>query len=247
MKVAGSPSFGRFIRVVPKCTGYLCVMEPSLNVPLTIGCSLLAVGGTYENFGPEIWCTAMTASKKFTQDQEKIEQVLALYCQNPRKPTIMQVAEMMGTPWHNVHAVLKQQLASQTLKNEQKLRYSRSKMNDRNPMKGKNGSRHHNYKGVVEDGKGYLQIKVGDEYILLHRYVMAQALGLEKLPHWLDVHHIDEDTFNNDVDNLALVTTSGHGKLHAKRSKFEKLPLWEQWEYGISKLKETILTQPTVS
>jgi hypothetical protein len=189
----------------------------------------------------------MTASKSFMNDPEKIQQVLDLYCRNPRKPTIEQVAEMMGTRWHNVHGALKAQLSPAELKNEQRLRYSRSKMSDRNPMKGKNGSRHHNYRGVISDGKGYLQIKVGDQYMLFHRYVMAQALGLEKLPHWLDVHHIDEDPYNNELDNLALVTTSGHGKLHAKRSRLERLPLWAQWEYGISTLKETIPTSPTAS
>jgi len=189
----------------------------------------------------------MSVSQTFTRDQDKVAQVLALYCDNPRKPTIHQVADMMGTSFHNVHGVLKQQLSPETLKNEQRLRYSRSKMNDRNPMKGRYGKRNPAYKGVISDGNGYLQLKVGDEYILLHRHVMAQALGLEKLPSWLDVHHIDEDPYNNDLDNLALVTTSAHGKLHAKRSRLERLPLWAQWEYGISKLTETTPTLPMVS
>jgi len=186
----------------------------------------------------------MTASKSFMNDQEKVQKVLDLYCRNPDKPTVQQVAEMMETRWHNVNGVIRTHLTLEERKNEKALRYSRSKMHERNPMKGKNGSLHHNYQGVIQDGHGYLQVKIGSRYILLHRHVMAQALGLEKLPSWLEVHHIDEDPYNNDIDNLALVTSSGHGKLHFKRSRLERLPLWAQWEYGILKLREITPTLP---
>jgi hypothetical protein len=35
------------------------------------------------------------------------------------------------------------------------------------------------------------------------------------LPETLDVHHIDSDTKNNDLNNLALVTRAGHQAIHA--------------------------------
>ncbi|WP_413777057.1 HNH endonuclease, partial [Streptococcus pneumoniae] len=48
---------------------------------------------------------------------------------------------------------------------------------------------------------------------------MMEALGLEKLPENLVVHHIDGDAKNNELDNLALLTREGHVAVHYLQSK----------------------------
>ncbi len=49
--------------------------------------------------------------------------------------------------------------------------------------------------------------------VLEHRYVMEQHLGT-KLTYWTDVHHIDGNKTNNQIDNLQLLSKSEHTKLH---------------------------------
>jgi hypothetical protein len=164
-----------------------------------------------------------------------------------QRPTVYAVAEAVGTSYHNVVRVLKEQLSPEKRKAEKSLRLSRGKVGDLNPMKGKNGSLHHNYIGSCEDQKGYLtQLDGSGKRVFQHRLVMAQALGVEKLPRHLEVHHIDGDTRNNSLDNLALVTKKAHEALHHQRPSWSRLSLWEQWESGISRSKETIPTPCTV-
>jgi hypothetical protein len=156
------------------------------------------------------------------------------------KPTIQETARLCGTTFQNVSRILQMFMDDEEFRQEKALRYSRSRVGNLNPMLGRYGSQHHNYKGEIRTAQGYLQRKVGDRYVLSHRAVMAEALGLDFLPSHLEVHHIDGDKTNNSLDNLALATRSGHAKLHGKKSPFEKLPLWHQWEFGTSKSLTTI-------
>ena len=73
----------------------------------------------------------------------------------------------------------------------------------------------------------------------MHRYqrVFCKVLGIDELPRELMVHHIDEDTLNDDINNLALMTFTAHNRLHAKDRKV--------WNKGLTtesseKLKKTI-------
>ena len=183
----------------------------------------------------------MSVSKSFVKSEINVQEVLTLYLEDSRKLTLDGIAKEIGTTFHNVHWIVNRHVDGERLRAEKALRYSRSKVLD-NPMRGKHGSSHHNYKGLISDGKGYLMRKVDGRYVLEHRRVFAVALGLESLPPWLDVHHIDEDKTNNSLDNLALVTKSGHGKLHVKLSPSERLPLWERWESGTLPLPMTTRT-----
>lgn len=176
----------------------------------------------------------MSVSKRYVCQPKNVKQVLTTYCADD-KPTLEETARRVGTTYQNVVHIVNTHLPVNRRKAEKALRYSRSKMGPANPMQGKSGSLHHNHKGQIADGHGYLQEKVGGKYIFVHRRVMATALGLTELPRALDVHHIDGDKHNNTLDNLALVTPSGHQQLHAKRSKLERSPLWVQWVSGTSK------------
>jgi hypothetical protein len=107
--------------------------------------------------------------------------------------------------------------------------YRNSKLGEKNPMKGKFGEEHHNYKGLVDDGNGYLMIRrpewytgrKGSNYIFYHSYVMCKELGITEIPKGFAVHHIDYNKRNNDISNLALVSLGAHTKIHSLERKMQ--------------------------
>lgn len=108
--------------------------------------------------------------------------------------------------------------------------YRKSWVGRENWMTGRTGEKHPNYKGLVEDGKGYYMVikpdwytgRVKSEYVFYHTIVMCEALGVTELPAGFVVHHIDGNKRNNDISNLALMTISGHGKLHTIQRNLSK-------------------------
>ncbi len=48
----------------------------------------------------------------------------------------------------------------------------------------------------------------------LHRYVWEQEVGA--IPKGCQIHHIDGNKANNDISNLAIMTGSGHQRLHGQ-------------------------------
>lgn len=155
----------------------------------------------------------MPASNKWMSDPENQRRVLELY----RDPTIStaEIARRLKTSLPNVWVTVKKFMPAAEKKALASVRYSMSKLGDKNPMKGKTREQHHNWQGAVDDGYGYLTILHEGKRQFLHRVVMAQVLGLPMLPETLDVHHIDSNTKNNDLNNLALVTRAGHQAIHA--------------------------------
>jgi hypothetical protein len=189
----------------------------------------------------------LSISRSWTSEEANIKAVVARY-KAEDKPTTKEVASELGTTPLNVRYVLQMHLPPEELRAEQALRYSRGKVGKLNPMSGRNGSRHPNYKGSVPDHKGYLTEPDGSGgRVFQHRLVMAQAIGIEKLPSHLEVHHIDGNPLNNSLDNLALVTSKGHNALHHQRPEWSRLTLWEQWESGISRSWGTTPTPSTDS
>lgn len=51
------------------------------------------------------------------------------------------------------------------------------------------------------------------DYIMEHRLVWASEYG--PIPEYHDIHHIDGDTYNNDIDNLECLSHSDHARLTA--------------------------------
>lgn len=101
--------------------------------------------------------------------------------------------------------------------------YRASKTGDKNPMSGKVRELHPNWiGGEVSDGKGYIMVlkpewytgRPGSKYVFKHSVVMCEALGLTEMPKGFIVHHIDFDKTHNHIDNLAMMTSPAHSRLH---------------------------------
>lgn len=89
-----------------------------------------------------------------------------------------------------------------SLEHRENIRRSRSAWSDKNAI------------GVSVKSSGYVEITRGPNKGRGEHVVrMEQRLG-RRIRHDEHVHHIDGDRLNNDENNLALVTTSGHARLH---------------------------------
>ena len=74
--------------------------------------------------------------------------------------------------------------------------------------------------GTTVVTQGYIAIKVGEKYILEHRLIMEEFLGRKLKPREV-VHHKDGNKLNNNLDNLEVMDTAEHSKLHNKRRLYE--------------------------
>ena len=68
---------------------------------------------------------------------------------------------------------------------------------------------------------GYKTININGEKVYEHRHVMEIHLG-RKLGEQEEVHHIDGDKLNNNIENLEALSISDHKKYHrdTKTGKF---------------------------
>lgn len=155
----------------------------------------------------------MSYSKAWVSFETNRAAVLSLY-RNKEALTVDQVADLLDTSYHNVSQVLRSCMPDAERKALAKVRYSASKTGGKNPMKGKTAEEHPRWKGECADGRGYLTCLHNERRMFVHDVAMLQALGLENLPEGWVVHHIDNDPTNNAIENLALVTPSGHRTIH---------------------------------
>lgn len=120
---------------------------------------------------------------------------------------------------------LKRYLTEEQRKEQHSLRVAQARF-ARNGATGKHSA---NYKGICVDSEGYASVYTTalDEETSrarLNRKVFAEALGIDVhcIPQSLEVHHIDTDRLNNNLDNLALCTRQAHAKLHKQLRDLEK-------------------------
>ena len=83
------------------------------------------------------------------------------------------------------------------------------------------GKRWHSYSGKYYEYRGTRSLGRKDRDVL-HRAVYRDHHG--SIPEGHDIHHIDGDCFNNDVQNLEAITRSEHMRLHRIESPIPKAP-----------------------
>jgi exodeoxyribonuclease-5 len=54
-----------------------------------------------------------------------------------------------------------------------------------------------------------------DEYVHCLKHNAGVSAGFKTLPRLLDVHHIDEDTLNDDISNLEVLPKAEHARIHS--------------------------------
>jgi len=184
-------------------------------------------------------------SVKQTTNPEMIKKVMGVYL-GEDKPTLEQTVELCNSSHHVVSRIVSQALTKEEYDYEKKLRYSRSKLGDKNPMLGKMREQHHSYKGVISDGKGYsIALRPSwytgraSKHIFYHHIVMCEALGITRIPEGFHVHHINGIKTDNRIENLALVSKSGHAEIHQFTPVSERSNMWEYYQFLIWKSKQT--------
>jgi hypothetical protein len=137
--------------------------------------------------------------------------------------TVPEIAEKVGISKVTMCLWVNRNYTKEQRKAKRKLAYRKSKLGSNNPMTGKCGTSHHNYKGRVSDGKGYILVlkpewftgRKGSKHVFEHHVVYCEAHGMTEIPKGYVIHHVDHDKTNNDPENLIMLTISDHIKLHA--------------------------------
>jgi hypothetical protein len=66
----------------------------------------------------------------------------------------------------------------------------------------------------LNDKGYYVTRKFNNKHLPLHVYIYEKYNG--KIPEGYDIHHVDGDSLNNNIDNLLMIEHGEHRKLHSK-------------------------------
>lgn len=146
--------------------------------------------------------------------------------------TLREIANELNIGYKGFRKYIERTYSQEEIMNRKKSNYSKSKLEEKNPMFGKTKSNHHNYIGEVSDGKGYIMIlkpewytgRKGCKHVFKHHIVMCEMLGITEIPSGYCVHHIDENPVNNTPENLALLTMGAHTRLHQMLRRATTIP-----------------------
>lgn len=135
--------------------------------------------------------------------------------------TKRQIAEQAKVGYVDLHYFMLNNYDESERKQRSAALYRQSKLGYNNPMTRIKNEFGHLWRGKQVTGD-YIAIPKPDwytgrkkqHYVYEHTVVMCKALGLTELPKGFCVHHIDGNTHNNELSNLALMTTGGHCRFH---------------------------------
>lgn len=155
---------------------------------------------------------------RITEEQK----VIVRRCFELSQFTNDQIAFLADVTRKHVYRFIHNTFSKEAIAKRKAINYRYSKLAAKNPMFGKFGAAHPNYIGDISDGKGYIlnlkpawyKGRVGCKHVFKHVLVVCERLGLSKLPAGYVVHHCDGDKHNNAFENLVLLTTGLHNKLH---------------------------------
>lgn len=159
--------------------------------------------------------------------KEKIVNEMRFYSEETEEP-LERIAELTGHSYKIVWTTVSKLYTPEQRKARKIKNYAKSKTGEKNPMYQKCRETHHGWiGGEVSDGKGYTMVikpdwytgRKGSKYVFKHSVVFCEALGITEIPKGFIVHHIDENKTNNIIHNLALMTSSGHSRLHSMRKR----------------------------
>lgn len=105
---------------------------------------------------------------------------------------------------------------------------------------------------MKRDNKGQFTVTTGStkrKAVQYHGYRMSRynrefcvLLGIDRLPKELMVHHIDGNTLNDNIDNLALMTYTAHNRIHAPERQIWNKGLTtetsDKWRATMEKVQE---------
>lgn len=78
---------------------------------------------------------------------------------------------------------------------------------------------HHGFKPLGKPLHKYKTIWINGKQVREHRYIMEQHLG-RKLERWEHVHHVNDNSLDNRIENLQVLSNSEHQKAeHRFRKK----------------------------
>lgn len=97
------------------------------------------------------------------------------------------------------------------------------------------------WKGGVSISNGYAVITNGKKRV--HRDVMEKFLGRRLLENEI-VHHINEDTLDNRIENLQVMSQSEHNTLHKKGKQGWSLGKTKETDERIKNLSEAKVGKP---
>lgn len=79
-------------------------------------------------------------------------------------------------------------------------------------IKWNRGANHPVWKGTRINFQGYVDIRVNGRRQAMHRLIWEEAYG--PIPEGHVIHHLNGDRADNRLENLELMTSAQHGKLH---------------------------------
>ena len=177
-------------------------------------------------------------NKRKPISQDKIQLVCNLFLNTNN--TLQDIVKESRLEYWEMQNILNDNFTEEQQKARKRKLYSLSKIGTKNPMKDKCNIEHPRYKGIVDDGNGYLMClkpdwytgRIKSKYVFVHSVVMCEYLGITEIPKGFCVHHINGDKKDNDISNLALLNISAHSKLHSLENNLCKVQRLFKYEVG---------------